>query len=110
MGRIRAGQRYGEWKIVGEEPLGAGGNGQVWRVEGSDSQLKAIKILSGRGMYRLDRFRDEVAFLITHPDTTGILPLLDYHISNEPGETSWYVMPMATPIRQALGSDPNPTW
>ena len=112
MGGIRAGQRYGQWMIAGDEPLGAGGNGQVWRAEAGDGRVRAIKVLSAGGgpgrRYRLGRFRDEIAFLLAHPDTAGILPLLDSRISEDSGEASWYVMPVATPIREALGSDPEP--
>ena len=54
------------------------------------------------------RFRDEIGFLIAHPDFRGILPLLDSHICDNLEEPSWYVMPAAKPIRQALGADPGP--
>jgi serine/threonine protein kinase len=108
---IRAGRRYGQWVITGKKPLGSGGNGQVWRVE-ADGKLGAIKILSAGGgpggRYRLGRFLDEIAFLRAHPATHGILPLLDSRISDNQKETSWYVMPVARPIRQALGADPEP--
>jgi serine/threonine protein kinase len=36
------------------------------------------------------------------------LALLDNHISADLAEPSWYVMPEAKTIRQALGSDPEP--
>lgn len=75
---IRAGQRYGQWVIAGEEPLGEGGNGQVWRAEAADGPVRAIKVLSARGgasgRYRLGRFSDEIAFLAAHPHIPGILP------------------------------------
>ena len=109
---IRAGQRCGQWTTAGEEPLGAGGNGQVWRAEAADGRVGAIKILSaGRGpggRYRLGRFSDEIAFLTARPDIPGILPLLDSHIADGPPGTSWYVMPIARPIREALGKDADP--
>jgi hypothetical protein len=108
---IRAGQRFGEW-TVGRKRLGGGGNGEVWGVATADGRRGAIKVLSRRsgseGVYRLGRFKDEISFLLAHPDFPGILPLLDSHISDDPGELSWYVMPVATPIREALGSDPDP--
>ena len=46
--------------------------------------------------------------LIAHPNFLGILPLLDSKISEDLTEQSWYVMPEATPILKALGSDPEP--
>ena len=73
---------------------------EVWRVKASDGRSGAIKLLypphgKGDGRYRLGRFRDEIGFLIAHPDFPGILPLLDSRISDDPAETSWYVMPEA---------------
>ena len=107
---IRAGQRYAHWVTAGKEPLGAGGNGQVWLAEAADGQVGAIKILSAGGgaggRYRLGRFSDEIVFLTARPGIPGILPLLDSHIADDPGEASWYVMPIARPIREALGRDP----
>ncbi len=109
---IRAGQQFGKWVTVGEARIGGGGNGEVWAVRSSDGLSGAIKILHERegeeGAYRLGRFKDEIAFLISNPDFPGILPLVDSFISDDPGERSWYVMPMAVPIRQALGEDPEP--
>jgi hypothetical protein len=105
---IRAGQQYGQWVVAGEEPLGAGGNGEVWRAGTADGRAGAIKILSANGMYFRGRFRDEIAFLISHPGIPGILPLVDSHIADGRGEASWYVMPVARPIREALGNDPEP--
>jgi serine/threonine protein kinase len=109
---FRAGQRYGDWVTVGERRLGGGGNGEVWRAETDDERIGAIKILYPRrgreGEYRLGRFRDEIGFLIEHPDFPGILPLLDSKISDAPRGPSWYVMPEARTIGAALGTDPAP--
>lgn len=62
----------------GKEPLGAGGNGQVWRAESADGKIGGIKILSSGGglggRYRLGRFLDEIAFLRSHPATPGSCP------------------------------------
>lgn len=111
MGMMRAGQRYGEWVTVGERRLGGGGNGEVWRARNDTGQTGAIKVLqrrSGESRYRLNRFKDEISFLIAHPDFPGILPLLDSHISDDFAEPTWYVMPVAKAIGQAVGSDPEP--
>jgi hypothetical protein len=59
-------------------------------------------------VYRLARFRDEIAFLIAHPEFPGVLPLVDHRLSGGLKERSWYVMPTAVPIRRALGDDPGP--
>jgi serine/threonine protein kinase len=113
MRTIRAGQRYGGWVIVGTRRLGGGGNGEVWRAKTSDGRAGAIKILyeprgENEGKYRLNRFKDEISFLIAHPGFPGILPVLDHRISDDLTETSWYVMPEARRIRDALGGDPEP--
>jgi serine/threonine protein kinase len=108
---IRAGQRYGQWVISGEKPLGEGGNGQVWRAEADDGRVRAIKVLSAGGgaggRYRLGGFRDEIAFLrlIQRPPASCPCSTATYLVN--PGEASWYVMPVARPIREALGSDPD---
>jgi hypothetical protein len=109
---VRAGQRYGKWTVAGDRRLGGGGNGEVWRAQTADGRVGAIKVLSARrgreGKYRLGRFRDEIAFLIAHPDFPGILPLLDSSICEDLDEPPWYVMPIARRIQQALGPDPTP--
>src|SRR5207247_463379 len=38
----------------------------------------------------------------------GVLPTLGSWLSDDLNQSSWYVMPVATPIREALGSDPEP--
>jgi hypothetical protein len=81
-------------------------------VRAEDGRSGAIKVLiargGGEGAYRLGRFKDEIGFLIAHPTFPGILPLLDSQIADDPSERSWYVMPVAVPILQALGDDPQP--
>ena len=110
---IRSGQRFGVWTTTGQTRIGGGGNGEVWAVTSDDGRIGAIKILIQRpgreGTYRLGRFMDEISFLIARPNYPGILPLLDSYISDDPRERSWYVMPVAVPMRQALGDDPEPS-
>jgi hypothetical protein len=112
MRMIRASQRFGDWTITGDTRLGGGGNGEVWKVGTGDGRTGAIKVLSRRpgreGAYRLARFKDEISFLIKFPNFPGVLPMLDSHISDDPAEPSWYVMPEAIPIRKSLGTDPEP--
>jgi hypothetical protein len=109
---IRRGQQFGDWVTVGDARIGGGGNGVVWAVEAVDGRGGAIKVLTPRkgreGVYRLGRFKDEIGFLLMHPGFPGVLPLLDWHISDDLRGRSWYVMPVAVPIRRALGDDPEP--
>jgi serine/threonine protein kinase len=105
----RAGAQFGKWTTVSQ--LGKGGNGEVWKVRADDGTEGAIKILNSRrsdGRYRLLRFAAEIEFLTKHPDIPGIVPLLDSALSYDPKQLSWYVMPIATPIKDALGDDPRP--
>jgi len=111
-GKRTCGQRFGDWVTTGTAPIGRGGNGEVWAVKAADGRHEAIKVLHGHqnaeGVYRLGRFKDEIGFLIAHPDFPGILPLLDSQVCADPSARSWYVMPVAIPIRHALGNDPEP--
>jgi len=106
---LRKGARFGSWVLT--RRLGQGGNGQVWEVQGDDGTPHAIKLLDARkgsGRYRLARFKDEIRFLTEHPGHRGVLPLVDSHLPADPAGVSWYVMPKAIPIREALGTDPKP--
>src|SRR6266436_9344404 len=88
---------------------GAGlrGNGEVWRVRADDGLNGAIKILRRpKDRYRFGRFIDEIAFLTSYADYPGILPLRDSHLPDAVDAAAWYVMPLATPIRQFVGDDP----
>ena len=101
--RLRADDQLGKWKLI--SPLGGGGNGEVWEARSTDGQQCALKALSKPGQrYRLDRFHDEVKFLLDHPETPGILRLIDHDLDPKPGLPPWYAMPIATPLRAALGT------
>lgn len=103
----RQGARLGRWTLVGRKELGRGGNGTVWeaQADGEDARY-AIKIL-GTGQpltqERRGRFADEVAFLSGEPGA-GVLPLIDSHLAADRDDISWYVMPLATPLLNELGS------
>jgi serine/threonine protein kinase len=107
VGTSRVGQQFGDWRIAGTRRLGGGG-----RAVAADGRAGAIKILIARhgreGQYRLARFKDEIDFLLRHPDFDGVLAMLDGRIADDLSQPSWYVMPVATPIQQALGADPGP--
>jgi serine/threonine protein kinase len=104
---LRTGAVINGWTLV--ERLGGGGNGVVWRVRHQDgSTTFAIKILKGaRSASAVDRgrFADEIAFLSDAPGP-GVLPLFDSHLADSGRDLSWYVMPLATPLLTALGSNP----
>jgi serine/threonine protein kinase len=95
----------GGWRLV--DRLGKGGNGEVWRCVGSDGAWAAIKVLlQQRDRERLGRFRNEISFLLDHGRRPGVVPIIDRDLSGN-GKV-WYVMPLAVPIRTALGPEPPP--
>ena len=73
------------------------------RVPSSSSG--AVAVLAGTG-WAVSGTR--FWFLLAHPEVPGILPVLDSCICDDLGQPSWYVMPVAVPIREALGDDPAP--
>jgi hypothetical protein len=109
--KLQAGEHLGEWRLV--EPLGRGGNGQVWRVENVTSgEQAAIKVLDTRNAdsERYARFRGEVETLEELKGSElAILPLLDYSLPEEIRDTpAWYVMPLAQPLAEVFAERPVP--
>src|SRR6266568_2780650 len=99
------GDVLGRWRLV--DRLGQGGNGEVWRCVGPDGVQAAIKVLlNQRSSERLGRFRNEIGALLGHGQRPGVVPILDHDLSGA-GKV-WYVMPLAVPIRVALGPAPGP--
>ena len=106
---VRKGSRFGQWETI--RYLGGGGNAVVWKARGAQGKLGAIKVLAPLGdpsLERLARFRDEIGFLIKHPGCPGVLPLIDSELHEDRSRPSWYVMPIANPIKRALGDEPQP--
>lgn len=98
-------QQRGPWRIG--EKLGEGRNGKVYRVEhvetGASAALKAINARKvSKEPYQ--RFIVEIETLRQLGDYPGILPVIDDHIPDAPSESDqpWLVMPIATPLRDAL--------
>jgi serine/threonine protein kinase len=98
-------QRIGPWSLG--ERLGRGGNGTVWAAsrDGLDSRV-ALKLINVNKVDRepYQRFVHEIRFLRNHQDVSGILPLLDSNLPDEPSRSNqpWLAMPIATPIGEAL--------
>jgi hypothetical protein len=102
---MKPGDELGGWRLV--HLLDQGGNGEVWRCEAPDGASAAIKVLrTRRNAERLGRFRNEIGFLLEHGQRPGVVPIIDYDLSGD-GRV-WYVMPLAVPIRTALGPEPSP--
>lgn len=102
-------QTVGPWIL--SEPLGHGGNATVWKATRLDAEtavaLKVINVTkSGHESYH--RFVREIGFLREHQAVSGLLPLLDSHLPEQPtkADRPWLAMPIATPIAQALAGRP----
>jgi hypothetical protein len=109
--KVRAGDQFGEWRVL--DPLGKGGNGQVWRVEHVvRGEQAAIKVLDTRNAdsERYARFRSEVETLEDLADSElAILPLLDKFLPEDiRNDPAWYVMPRAQLLAEALAGRPIP--
>ncbi len=55
----------------------------------------------------MPRFRNEIDFLLRAGGRRGVLPMLDHALPDDPSQPSWYVMPLAVPLVQALGWSPD---
>lgn len=98
-------KRVGPWVLV--EQLGRGGNATVWAAtRDGDSARVALKVVNTTKVERepYQRFVREIAFLREHQEASGLLPLIDAHLPDEPTRASppWLAMPIATPIADAL--------
>lgn len=90
--------------------IGSGGNGVVWRAVSEDGSSEvALKVVKSKKPdaepYR--RFVHEIKFLLGLGDYEGVLPVIDAHLPESPvGDRPWLVMPIATPISDALADAP----
>lgn len=100
---MRIGDRLSSWELL--EELGSGGNGDVWRAVRDDGLEGALKILRRSSRDRRARFRAEIDFLLNHEPGPGVLPLIDFALPQTGSGPAWYVMPLATVLPDALGSD-----
>ena len=101
--RHEVGERFGSWTL--RRFIEEGGNGEVWEVEGEGGQAAAMKILYRFGGDAYPRFKREVEIVSgLDPNTYAILPILDASILARPTRKRppWYVMPLATEIRESL--------
>jgi len=105
------GQTIGPWTLL--EPLGRGGNANVWNATRPDWDAPiALKLINTtkveREPYR--RFVREIGFLKKHQAVAGVLPLLDAHLPDQPNKADppWLAMPVAVPISRALDGKPLP--
>jgi hypothetical protein len=74
----------------------------------SDGGPVAVKVLKATRGEPYERFRSEVEVLQRLGDRPGLLPLLDSHLPLSPARSdpAWLAMPLATPIEDQLGPNP----
>ena len=103
------GDVIGKWVLV--EPLGEGGNAEVWRASDGDADV-ALKILH---RHRTDsepyqRFRQEIQALRQIGSQPCIMPLLDADLPESPSRAhpAWLAMPIAKPLAESLSQSALP--
>jgi serine/threonine protein kinase len=111
---IRNGAWVGGWQIIGDKPLGEGGNSVVWKAKSDKGDEVAIKFLFERhfGNSRYYRFVDEIAFLENIGSRKGIVPLVDSYLPDTPSKTDrpWLATQLATPLTKSLDEMGGDLW
>jgi hypothetical protein len=104
---LKEGGRVGPWTL--RWFLGGGGNAEVWEAKRS-SEVVALKVLRKRDVTSepFARFCIESDFL-QRVRPSGVVPILDSYlpVTLSRGERAWIAMPVATPIAEALGPEPD---
>ena len=107
MMRQSRGESLGRWTLV--EPLGQGGNAEVWRAA-DGSGCVALKILKQRKTESeaYQRFRQEINALERIGPNTHVVPLLESELPDNPSRArpAWLAMPIGRPLADALSSAP----
>jgi hypothetical protein len=104
---VKPGDQIDGWTLVSE--LGKGGNGTVWVAAHAEHGQRALKLLSGHGGDRWQRFRDEVAIMRELGDHPGVLPLVAAQLPDVAArERAWLATPVAERATDALADAPLP--
>ena len=94
--KFKKNRNVGAWKLI--EKLGAGGNGDVWKVKNKDGECFALKALKNIDDVTFKRFSVEEAVL-RKVEIEGVIKILDSFIpESKAGGTPWFVMPLAEPF------------
>ena len=103
MPRRNKGEVVGKWELV--DPLGEGGNAEVWRSSDGEADV-ALKILHGSktDSEPYQRFRQEIQALRQIGSHPCIMPLLDTDLPEAPSRArpAWLAMPIAIPLTDSL--------
>lgn len=107
--KYASGEHVDGWNLL--RFLGGGANAEVWQARRDDASLVALKVLKITKTDRepFKRFVDEIEFHRRERGRPGILPILDASIPDKPSrqDPAWFSMPVARPIREALGEHPD---
>ncbi|RAR57128.1 serine/threonine-protein kinase [Paraburkholderia unamae] len=96
---LHAGDVFEGWLL--EAPLGAGGNGDVWKAARPGQASQAIKILRSVSAETYERFKIETSTLERLGHLPGVIPLLEKFVPDDKsGPTPWFTMPVAIPFEQ----------
>lgn len=94
-----------ELKWDKKELVGRGGNGKVYRVENSEGEFFAVKVLSRvKNNKAYKRFRDEIKILTQLEDVRGVIKIIEYNLPRKlnKGDVAYYVMPLAICLEDYL--------
>jgi serine/threonine protein kinase len=102
--------RYSDYEILNREPLGSGGNANVFlaRKKGTDENV-ALKVLKVGGRYfeqKKDRFCIESKLVQEIQNSVkGIIPIYDSALPDDEDEKMyWYAMPLAEPLSKKINA------
>ena len=106
--QFEKGQDIGPWTLI--SPLGEGGNSEVWIATREEGPERALKILLSRRPAGVpyQRFRREIETHSQIGERSDVVPMLDANLPEAPtkSDRAWLEMPIATPVRDALDSEP----
>ncbi|MFB1067983.1 serine/threonine protein kinase [Vibrio diabolicus] len=96
--KFKRNRNIGKWKLI--EKLGAGGNGDVWKVKNDEGEFFALKALKNIDDVTFKRFSIEESVL-RNIEVDGVIKIVDSFIpETKAGGTPWFVMPLAKPFER----------
>jgi hypothetical protein len=102
----RAGDKIDGWTLASY--LGSGGNAIVWRAVDDQVEVALKMLRDPRRSESLKRFRREVELQTRLTGTEGVMPIISSSLPDAASgsQSAWAAMPIATPLKRYLGSDP----